>query len=167
MILPELQSANNLYEQKLAAGNSSDQAMFSISWDIEELKSISAQCRKIHHELTYCINACTHDLFEQRNIPRKMTEIRSTMCKVIKRISHFRRTPATHVFILMISCDLRDKKPYALPVQCLPYAGLKEMELRTIVSNLCKEMTSMQMKVSGIFTFLQKIRFYRFFRVCY
>jgi len=43
----------------------------------------------------------------------------------------------------MISCDLYDKKPYALPVQCLPYAGLKEMELHTIVSNLCKEMISM------------------------
>jgi len=137
---------NNLYEQKLAAGNSSDQ-------DIEELKSISAQCRKIHHELTYCIDSCAHDLFEQRNIPRKITELRSTICKVIKRMSRFRRTPATHVFVLMISCDLRDKKPYALPVQCLPYAGLKEMELRTIVSNLCKEMTSMQMKVSGISTY--------------
>jgi len=52
---------NNLYEQKLAAGNSSDQNMFSISWDIEELKSINAQCRKIHHELTYCIDSCAHD----------------------------------------------------------------------------------------------------------
>jgi len=123
--------------------------MFSISWDIEELKFITSECRKIHHELSYCLSACTDELFQEQNIPRKLTSIRPILCDLIKRIAHFRRTPATHVFILMVSSDAHDRKPYASPVQCLPYAGLKEKDVRRLVSDLCKTMVSLGMKVSG------------------
>ena len=80
----ELQTANKSYEDSLAAGNTPEQSMFSISWDIEELKHISSECRKIHHELTYCLSACTDELFQERNIPRKLTSIRSALCNLIK-----------------------------------------------------------------------------------
>jgi len=145
----ELQAASKSYEESLTAGHSSDQSMFSITWDIEELKNISSEYRKIHHELTYCLNACNNALFQEQNIPRKLANIRSSLCDLIKRVAHFRRTPATHVFVLMVSSDARDRKPYALPVQCLPYAGLKETEVRRLVSDLSREMVSLGMKVSG------------------
>ena len=58
-------------------------------------------------------------------------------------MAYFRRNPAIRIFVLMISCDARDKKPYALPVQCLPYADLKEIEVHRLVSNLSKEMVTL------------------------
>ena len=67
----------------------------------------------------------------------------------VKRIAHFQRNPDTHVFVLMVSSETREKKPYSLPVQCIPYAGLKEVELCRLVSDLCKGMTSLGLKVSG------------------
>ena len=145
----ELQTANKSFEDKLAEGHATDKSMFSISWDIEELKAISSECRKIHHKLQCCLDACCSSTLEDQNIPRKLLEIRPTLCTLIKRIAHFRRTPATHVFIMMISSETRDKKPYALPVQCIPYAGLKEADIRRLVTNLCKEMVTLGMKVSG------------------
>lgn len=51
----------------------------------------------------------------------------------------------------MLSSDLRDQKPYALPVQCLPYAGLKEIDIRRLITDLCKAMISHGMKVSGMY----------------
>lgn len=51
----------------------------------------------------------------------------------------------------MVSSDARDKKPYALPVQWLPYAGLKEEDIHRLISDLCNKMVSLGMKVSGIF----------------
>ena len=123
--------------------------MFSISWDIEELKSLHSKLRNMDQELTCCVNACDHGSFQEQNIPRKLNKIRSTLCELIRRMAHFRRNPASHIFVLMISCDARDKKPYALPVQCLPYAGLKEIEVRRLVSSLSKEMVTLGMKVSG------------------
>ena len=103
----------------------------------------------MHQELTCCVNACDHGLFQEQNIPRKLTKIRSTLCELIRLMAHFRRNPATHIFVLMISCDVRDKKPYALPVQCLLYASLKEIEVRRLVFSLSKEVVTLGIKVSG------------------
>jgi len=47
-----------------------------------------------------------------------------------------------HMYFFMVSSDTRDKKPYALPVQWLPYAGLKEEDIHKLISELCKKMVS-------------------------
>ena len=45
--------------------------------------------------------------------------------------------------------ELRKQKPYALPVQCILYAGLKEEDIRRLVCMLIKELVSHGMKVPG------------------
>lgn len=90
-------------------------------------------------------------MFYEHNTASKLTSIRTRLLAFIKRVEHFRRTPATHVFVLMLSSDLRVKKPYALPVQCLPYVGLKEVDIRKLITDLCKAMISYGMKVSGMY----------------
>ncbi|XP_065893244.1 uncharacterized protein [Dysidea avara] len=148
-VLKELQKANDSYQEHLTAGSTSDQTMFSLSWDVQELKNIDLECRQVYSELRHCSDSCRPESFQEQNIPRRLVDIRQKLCKIIKRISHYRRTPATHVFVIMISSESRNKKPYALPVQCIPYSGLKEVELRRLISGLCKEMTTLGMKVSG------------------
>ena len=49
----------------------------------------------------------------------------------------------------MISSECRNRKPYALPVQCLPVKGLKDKEVRAIVDAVIQEMVKRNMKVSG------------------
>jgi len=53
------------------------------------------------------------------------------------------------MFVLMISPAHRRKKPYAIPVQCVPYQGLKEKDIRRLVSELVKVMKQHGMKVIG------------------
>ena len=81
---------------------------------------------------------------------------------MIKRTTPFRRKPATHIFVLMISSEVRNKKPYALPVQCVPCAGLKESDLRRIVNKLLREMVAHKMNVAGTYKLscLDKITYY-------
>ena len=43
----ELRTANSAYEEKLKSGGTTDQTMFSLSWDVEELKNISVECTVI------------------------------------------------------------------------------------------------------------------------
>jgi len=95
-------------------------------------------------------------MFEQSNVIRKLTTLRKRLLDFNKRTVHFRRTPATHVFVLMLSSDICDRKPYALPVQCVPYAlpvpyaGFKEVAIRRLITRLCEAMNSYGMKVAGI-----------------
>ena len=132
--------ANTEYQDKLKAGHSTEQTMFSLSWDVEELKALNSEGCNIHQELLMCLEYCVPGLFYEHNTASKLTSIQTRLLGFIKRVVHFRRTPATHVFVFMLSSDLRDQKPYALPVQCLPYAGLKEVDMRRLITDLCKAM---------------------------
>ena len=125
--------------------------MFSLSWDIEELNKIATEGRKIRIELstTLSIVSSADDGFQQQNVPRKIKSIRDRLGAFVKETIRFKRKAATHIFVIMISSELRDHKPYALPVQCLPYTGLDEANLRRLVNSLIVEMVSHGMKVSG------------------
>ena len=163
--LTELQLTNKAYEDKLQSG-STEQKMFSLIWEIEELKSINSEGRRIHEDLLTCTKFCTLSSFQQNNVAGKLTSIRQKLLQFTKRITYFKRIPATHVFVFMISPEMRDRKPYAVPVQCLPYNGLKEKDIRTLVSALCRKMVSYNMKVSGTFSFLNCI-IQSMHRLCY
>jgi len=121
--------------------------MFSLTWEIEELRSINTKGCRIHEDLLICVNLCTSTLFQQNNIAYKVTSISQRLLQFAKRITYFKRTPATHVFVFMISPEQRDRKPYAIPVQCVPYSSLKEGDILTLVSALCKKMKSYNMVI--------------------
>jgi len=89
---------------------------FSLSWDVEELKSLTGEGHSINHELLACIDLCETGMFEQCNVPQKLTTLRKRLLDFNKRTVDFRRTPATHIFVLMLCSDVRDRKPYALIV---------------------------------------------------
>ena len=67
----------------------------------------------------------------------------------------YKRTAATHIFVLMISTQSRSKKPYALPVQCIPYVSMTHEHVRQILNNLISLMNERKMKISGN----QKVKF--------
>ena len=64
--------ANNEYQEKLKGGHSTDQTMFSLSWDIEELYS---KGRSIHHEMLTCMEHCVPGLFGHHNNASKLKSI--------------------------------------------------------------------------------------------
>ena len=87
--------------------------------------------------------------FFRHNLPQKLSGVRNRLQEIIKGVYRFKRVPASHVFVLMISSELRNKKAYAVPIQCLPYAGLKEADMRRMVKLVVQEMLRHGMKVAG------------------
>lgn len=54
-----------------------------------------------------------------------------------------------HVLVTMISPSQRGKKPYALPVSCIPYCSLTESKARTHIKSIIAEMQKRKMKLAG------------------
>ena len=102
----ELQKANTEYEEKLEAGHTSDQTMFSLSWDIEELNRLNSEGRSVRTEISAAIDVCNPDTSEQHNLPRKLTSIRKRLSEFIRKVTRFRRKPATHIFIKVLAVML-------------------------------------------------------------
>ena len=125
--------------------------MLALIWDVDELKRLNDEGRNLRTEVSAVLDiASMSDVTcREQNLPQKLTSIRTRLCGFVKGLYRFKRTPASHMFVMMISSELRDTKPYALPVQCLPYAGLKERDMRHMVTRIVKEMVTIGMAVAG------------------
>ena len=66
---------------------------------------------------------------------------------VIRGVVRKQRQPASHAMVFMISPEDRSRKPYALPVQLLPYRGIKDSAVRDLAN---KEMKSRDMEDFGM-----------------
>ena len=87
------------------------------------------------------------------NYSQQLSIVRKQLNSFIKSLSKHTRNPASHIFVIMISPERRDMKPYAIPVQCIPYHGLKDSVVQNIVNKLVKEMHNRGMAISGILLF--------------
>ena len=60
-----------------------------------------------------------------------------------------RRTAATHVLVLMLSDERRQKKPYALPVRFVPYRTLRDQYVRDFTREVKQKMTERGLHLVG------------------
>ena len=84
------------------------------------------------------------------NFGHKLSHFRERLLSFVKLVTRFCRTAATHILIVMISTENRRSKPYALPIQLLPYVGIQDMEVRALINKVIQEMVNRGMKVSGM-----------------
>jgi len=100
--------------------------------------------------------------FVALNIPPRLEHLRNSLKSFIKVLSRQKRQAASHMFVFMISCDKRDKKPYALPVQCVPCRSLTIDKLRELLNRLITEMNTRGMKIAGIHVHVHIQYMYRY-----
>ena len=89
-----------------------------------------------------------HDIVDE-NIPKQLKSFCIDLTQFIKNTVAHQREPATHIFVFMISPEEQNKKPYALPIQCIPYAGIKEENICQFISKIVEKMHLRNMKIAG------------------
>ncbi len=104
----------------------------------------------MHMHMQVLLDQVTSAPHRSPNIPRKLTDVRKRLTTFVKAVTRHRRTVASHLLVIMISPEDRSSKPYALPVQCIPYSGMPEARIRDIVTKLVKEMQNRGMRVAGM-----------------
>ena len=146
-----LQQTTADFEEKQQARSVAEKVMFSLIRDIEELKRLNEKGRKLRTEMLTALDVLhkPESIEREHNLRRKLDFIRTSMRDFIQWMYRYKRTPATLMFVFMISSSLRDRKPYAIPIQCLPYASLKESDMRRLVNNIITEMVNLGMTVAG------------------
>ena len=89
---------------------------------IQQLNTISSTLDSSFLSPTALVNTVN-----ELNIPHLLCQLRSDLALFEKKVFKKRRTPASYVLVFMISESTRCHKPYALPIQCIPHAGLPDM----------------------------------------
>ena len=118
---------------------------------MDDLSRLNEDCRKLRVEISTLMDKIQDPDYDSRaaNIPHKLGEVRNSLSVFITAFSKYTQTAASHIFVFMISPTKRDKKPYAIPIQCVPYRGMKESTLRKLTTQIAHEMHHRKMKVAG------------------
>ena len=88
------------------------------------------------------------DVIEE-NIASLLSSIEKGLSLFVQSLSKYRRTAASHIWVIMISPEDRRAKPYALPVQCFPYKSLTNSKARYMIDQVIKEMKVRNMSIAG------------------
>lgn len=153
MINAGLKKASDEYSKKQHEEKATEKVMFKLAWDVQELGELEERGRKLVvncGSLKAKLMQAHYDMISD-NFPRQLTAIKRDLLFFTKQVVKHKRTPATHILVVMISPEERTRKPYAIPVQCLAYASLGDMAVRRICDALIKEMNARSMKVAGTY----------------
>ena len=146
----ELTKANDTYSQKLETERHQQKDMITLSWKVKELNDLAENGRQVYTEIKALASRMqVREGSREENIPRILQTIRQKANSFVKGVVRHQRTAATHVLVFMISNEERNKKPYALPIQCLPYKGLSDSKVRELANHIITEMVQRKMKVAG------------------
>lgn len=122
----------------------------NLAWDLKDLEDLMEEERLLLAEVDTLRDVLSSDASDgDSNVPRRLAALRKRLTLMTKGLSRHKRTAATHVFVFMISTEDRAKKPYALPIQCIPYKGLSHKMIRHLTDRVVAEMTVRGMKVVG------------------
>ena len=127
--------------------------MRKLAWNVDDLTHLSDDGRKLlvdSRQLQELAEG-SEAQFLFVNAPRQLSQLRKKVLSFSQGVYRFHRVAATHIFVLMISPEQHDQKPYALPVQCVPYTSLKHSTCQDLVNKLILEMKRRGMEVAGVY----------------
>ena len=147
----ELAVAERQYCEKLESKENQSKLLFAVGWKVEELKRLVDSCQQLIATVSSIIGVLDDPLIDmdEANIAQRLHKVRENAYTSTRDVSRHQRVPASHIFVMMIASEQRNIKPYALPVQCVPYHSINQQLMRKLVNNLVKEMHSRGMKVCG------------------
>ncbi|XP_065917202.1 uncharacterized protein [Dysidea avara] len=149
----ELIKFNNDYSEKLQGGMQREKDLIVLAWKVKELTELNENGRELHRSAGCLLRKIEgHDVELEDNVPSQLNKLRQKLVNFIKGVTRHQRTPATHVLVFMISTEDQRRRPYALPVQCIPYKGLTDAKIRELANKLIVEMSKRKMNVAGFTT---------------
>ena len=137
------EEANESYNEILDKGNATEKKKMESAWNAVEFSELLKKAIGLITDLGTFIemqkNGATFD----------MAKLKLNVMKYHKDVMLKKRVAAKYLMVFMIADELRNKKPYAIPVQFLPYKSITDSKLLELVYKLQDEMEKIGMTVVG------------------
>lgn len=146
-----LQVKSKRYLEKQQAEKVNEKTMLELAWDVEELSKLNETGRQLIVDGKTLLDKSQDPNYDKvaDNFGRKLSTFKDQSVAFLKKAVKYKRTPATHALVVRISPEERNKKPYALPVQCLAYESLPDKAVLSIANKVISELAKRGMKVAG------------------
>lgn len=126
--------------------------MFALPWDVEEVQRLDKNRRKLAVNCECLKDKISRPCYDvvMYNFHKQLCCFKDNTLKYASSVIKYCRIAATHVLVVMISPETRNRKPYAIPVQCVSYASLANEEVHSLCDKLIREKNNRGMKIAGI-----------------
>ncbi|KAK3748348.1 hypothetical protein QZH41_000090 [Actinostola sp. cb2023] len=142
--------AEQQYQKKFNAPNSSEKLLKTLCWERVEFSTLLTQAQSFQEKYENMISCLDPTSPRIQDVMKALKSIEKDMMTYLRNLFIKKRQPgATHVLLFLLSDERRNKKPFALPVQYVPYHSLRDQFLRDLTNNIKQEMMRMELKTVG------------------
>ena len=131
------------YNDVVERGHARENKLMELAWSVTGFQELLKKAMDMVVKLDNLLNDFTNDALQI------CVKIKSNLLKYLKDLYSKKRSPADHLLAFMIANEKRDRKPYALPVQFVPYKSLTDSILRDLELKVEEAMKSENMVVVG------------------
>ena len=145
-----LKKADEMYQTKFNSPNSSQSLLMNLCWETVEYNTLLQEAQ--------ALNSSLEDLlpYLDPTSPR-IVDVIASLQNMSKELANYfrnlfvkkRQPAATHVLIIMVSEERRNRKPYSLPVQYVPYHTIRDQYIRDLSKSVKLKMTELGMTTVG------------------
>ena len=146
--LKEANTATKLdYEAALNVPGKREQKLMELAWNVTGIEELLKQANEYVNELSQMI--LFFQLGDLGTVKKLIFPFKVKFDKYLKGLFMKKRSVATHLLIFMISDELRNQKPYAVPIQFLSYKSITDCQLRNLQLEIEASMKKIDMDVVG------------------
>ena len=146
-----LSSSLKEYQKKYDVAGTSEERLKELNWEVVEFSKLLEQSQHLNVIIHQLLPFLYPDTLSFKSFIFQFKNVHTEFLTYLRDLFKKKRQPAaTHVLVTMVSDERRNRKPYAVPLQYVPYTSLTDKCLRTLVNRVKSAMTEQNLKVVGI-----------------
>lgn len=153
----EHKAAIKRYNDRLKQPSASRDALKNAAWDTVELGRLLELSSQLLANIEEVQALLKDEPPNQQAARFQLKHISYSWWDYLMKLFKKKRQAASHILVIMVSDEKRRHKPYAIPVQYVPYTSLRDQHIRDLTAKLKDTMTNMGLTVVGECTILCKI----------
>ena len=145
-----LRKSKDTYEAKRKLLNVSEDSLFALAWEMEGFSKLLEKSNNIQTDVGNILERIDGPVNERGNVQADVAKLKPEIESYVKGISTKKRQAASHLLLFMISDELRNFKPYAIPVRVLKYKSITDAKIRELRDELRRIMKECGMTTVGM-----------------
>ena len=133
----ENERTNKIYNKVLEKSNAGEKKVMEAGWDAVEYQELLRRAKDLKNDV------------EGNGVDLNLGAFKLKFQDYLRGLFLKKRIPAKYLLVFMIADELRSKKPYAVPVQFVPYKSITDSKLIELETKLQKVMEENGMPVVG------------------
>ncbi|KAI8517793.1 hypothetical protein Bbelb_038100 [Branchiostoma belcheri] len=133
-----LEVAQKKYTEKFRQPNSSTELLKGLEWERVEYHTLLVQAKTFYERYERLLAALDPSSPQPDRVAQCLVELAKDSQTYLQNLFKKRRVAADHAMVIMVSDERRNQKPYAVPIQLIPYHSLRDQFLQEFL-NKCHE----------------------------